>query len=161
MVVVSRAIFPESFLMKIQGFQKAASDLSPIMPTLEKLAWEDNEEGLLRGTDKDGRDLVPLSPRTLANPRRGPGGPLIPRSRASRFIANYRVGSIRRGDGNWTIIGAWENILSKKGVPFAPFHFDGAGRLPRRDLRGVRPEGRQKITDALSNWLKSKLGGNP
>jgi hypothetical protein len=148
---MSRAIFPESFLQRITGFQQATKDLSPIMPKLEELVYLDNEEGLLRGTDKDGRPLTPLSPVTLKNPRRGSGGPLIPQGRSSRFIADYRVSSIRRGDGIWMLLGSWE------GIPFAQYHFEGTNRLPRRDLRGIRPKGREKIMAALRNWLLSRL----
>lgn len=158
---MSRAIFPESFLARIKGFSEATKDISPIMPELEKLVWNDNAEGLLRGTDKDGHPLAPLSPRTLANPKRGPGGPLVPRGRASRFIDHYRVSSFQQGSGSsWTIIGAWMDIVSSKGVPFAPFHFQGSGRLPQRDLRGVRPEGQTKLRRALSDWLLGRLRGS-
>lgn len=156
-----QVIYPETFLARIQGFEQALNDLSPIMPTLEKIVWDDNAEGLLRGEDKDGRPLAPLSPRTLANPKRGPGGPLVPRGKMSRFIANYRVTSMQRGTGSWILIGSWMNILSKSGVPFAPFHFEGSGHLPQRDLRGLRPAGMTKIREALRQWLSSKLGGTP
>lgn len=157
---MSRAIFPETFLTKIQGIKQATQDLSPIMPTLESIAWKDNEEGLLAGTDKDGHALAPLSPRTLANKNRGSGGPLVPRGRASRFIANYRVASIKKGPGAWLLIGTWVNILSKKKVPFAEFHFSGTNRLPIRDLRGIRPAGKAKMQQVLSDWLLSKMGGS-
>lgn len=147
--------------MKIKGFQSATHDLAPIMPTLEEIMWKDNEEGLMRGTDAMGRPLARLAQSTLANPHRGPGGPLVPRGRLSRFIANYVVGSFRRGDGRWAMIGAWQNLVSDKGTPFASFHFEGRGRLPVRDLRGVRRPGKEKIRNALVDFFLGRLHGAP
>lgn len=156
---MSRATFPEAFLARIQGFQHAVHDITPIIPTLEEIVWNDNADGLMAGTDKDGRDLVPLAESTLKR-RKGAGPPLIPRWRLSRFIANYRVTSIQKGSpSDWDIIGVWMNILSKTGVPFAEFHFEGRGRLPQRDLRGVRPAGQVKMQEALTLWLMMKLEG--
>jgi phage gpG-like protein len=57
-------------------------------------------------------------------------------------------------------------VVSTRGVPFLDAHFTGAstGRghavhLPRRDLRGVRPQGRQEAVVALNEWLARLLKG--
>ena len=150
--------FPDSFLLRVQRLQGASMDAGKeIMPELERLAWEDNRDGLLAGKDKDGQRFAPLAASTLKY-RKGTGPPLIPNRTRSRMIANYGVTSFRRSDGNWVILGAWRNVLSKKGVPFIPFHADGTRFMARRDLVGVRPEGKRKIGAALTQWLLSKWG---
>jgi hypothetical protein len=132
------------------------------MPDLEKLMWEDNERGLLAGTDRDGRPLIPLAASTMANRRSAVGvasphnPPLIPAGIRSRAIANYRVTSIRGDRGSWLMVGAWKNVVSRRGVPFLGFHFVGAGRLPVRNIDGVRPDGRDKIGRALREWIRSR-----
>lgn len=82
------------------------------------------------------------------------GPPLAPRDQFSRVVTNLKTGQGREGDGQWFALGAWDEILSKKGVPFLRWHFDGTSKLPRRDLRGVRPWGQQKALTALRAWAK-------
>lgn len=156
----SKVVFPDSFLLRIRGLQRANRDAGrEVMPALERIAWEDNRDGLLASTDKDGRPLAPLSAATLKDRARGSGGPLVPRGRQSRAIANYRVTSFQRQDGNWVLLGAWQNVLSRRGVPFLGFHAEGRGHLPVRDIFGVRPTGKQKIQAAMKAWLLSRWSG--
>lgn len=158
----SRVVFPGSFIRRIRLLQAAADDAGQIMPELERIAWEDNRDGLLAGQDKDGAPFVPLSPYTIRHRRSATGTadpnapPLIPARNRSRAIANYRVTSFRKSKGTWVLLGAWQNVLSAKGVPFLGFHAEGAGRLPVRDIFGVRPEGQAKISAALKTWLLSR-----
>jgi hypothetical protein len=44
-----------------------------------------------------------------------------------------------------------------KGIPFLRYHFNGDGRLPRRDLRGVRPAGIEKMRAAMNNWIRLEI----
>lgn len=152
----SRVTFPDSFLARIKNLQRASQDAGEVMPELERLAWQDNADGLMASTDKDGRPLAPLAQSTLKNRHRGPGGPLVPNGRQSRFIKNYRDTSFRRSDGNWVIVGTWMNVLSKRGVPITPFHVEGRGRNPVRDIAGVRPTGRKNIAAAFRAYLMRK-----
>jgi len=88
------------------------------------------------------------------------GPPLAPRRQFSRVITNLVTGfapgdGILRSGGQVEAFGAWDDVVSRKGVHFLPFHFDGTSRLPRRDLRGVRPAGIQKALSALRAWAIS------
>jgi hypothetical protein len=82
------------------------------------------------------------------------GPPLAPRDQFSRVITNYKADYARLPSGNWATTFFWDEVVSPKGVDFLKYHFDGAGRLPRRDLRGIRPEGRQEALRALQNWAR-------
>jgi hypothetical protein len=85
------------------------------------------------------------------------GPPLAPRRQFSRVITNYmqRYGQV--GTNRWEVVGAWINVVSRKGVPFLLAHFQGAGRLPIRDLRGIRPWGMEKIRAATRNWMIDQM----
>lgn len=95
------------------------------------------------------------------------GPPLAPRSQFSRVITNLKTAYGRTGapGGPWYAMGYWDEVVSAKGVPFLKFHFDGAGRLPRRDLRGVRPAGVAKALEALKAFardvVRQAFGRNP
>lgn len=84
------------------------------------------------------------------------GPPLAPRRQFSRVITNLVTGFIEpAGSGViWTAVGAWREVVSVKGVHFLPFHFDGAGNLPVRNLAGVRPEGRAEARRTAVNWMR-------
>ena len=87
------------------------------------------------------------------------GPPLAPRDQFSRVITNLKVtiGGPPNGSPNWYAEGAWDEVVNVQGQPFLKYHFDGTGRLPRRDLRGVRPQGVAKAVDALRNWAKDAV----
>jgi hypothetical protein len=154
--------WPDKFTARIRGLRSAQSDLGEIMPELERLVRQDNRDGLLAGTDRNGQAFAPLSPQTIKYRRSATGTadpnapPLVPARERSRAIANYQTTSGRLSDGNWVIIGAWRNVLSPKGVPFLPFHVEGDGHLPVRDLMGVRPFGRLAVGLALQTWLRER-----
>ncbi len=107
------------------------------------------------------------------------GPPLAPRGQFSRVITNLLTGftsptnatNVPGGitSGQWTAIGYWEGVVSTKGIPFLIFHFEGrsnAGRsrnvrIPQRDLRGVRPEGRRLAREAMREWAVSLIRQQP
>lgn len=161
--------FPEDYLARIRNMANATRDPSEIIERLERIAWEDNRDGLLAGTDKDGRPLARLAKSTIEHRRSAVGAaspnnpPLIPAGKQSRAIANYRVGTDIMARGSWRIVGVWENVLSKQGVPFMGYHFtgtrnrDGSVRMPKRDINGLRPEGMRKMSAALKEWLRGRL----
>jgi hypothetical protein len=84
------------------------------------------------------------------------GPPLAPRKQFSRVITNYHQDARQIGPKVWEVVGAWINVLSKKGVPFLTFHFNGIGQK-RRDLRGVRPAGIAAIRETVRNWCLSEI----
>lgn len=95
------------------------------------------------------------------------GPPLAPRRQFSRVITNLKTGYGRTGplDMQWFAAGYWDEVVDRKGKPFLQYHFDGAtggGKrrnvtLPRRDLRGVRPDGMAKALKALDRWARLLL----
>lgn len=87
--------------------------------------------------------------RKLTGPR------LAPRRQFSRVITNLRTGHGRDGLV-WYAEGAWLEVVTPKGRHFLHYHFDGEGQL-RYDLRGVRPEGRRLLLDALREWAKLEI----
>jgi hypothetical protein len=97
--------------------------------------------------------------------RKMTGPPLAPRGVQSRVITNLKTGYQRlytgRTAGAWEAFAYWDEVVNKKGETFLHYHFQGAsggGRkhnvtLPKRDLRGVRPEGREQARRALRAWM--------
>ena len=98
---------------------------------------------------------------TSAEYRRLGGPPLAPRGASSRVITNYKTDYAELRPGYWQATSWWDEVVSSKGVPFLRYHFDGAGRLPRRDLRGVRPEGMRLATMAAKNWASDMIRSAP
>lgn len=92
------------------------------------------------------------------------GPPLAPRDQFSRVITNLYTAHGRDGQA-WYAMGYWEQVVNEDGVPFLRYHFDGVGRLPRRDLRGVRPDGIAKARSSLrafaSGLLRQAFGRTP
>jgi hypothetical protein len=95
-----------------------------------------------------------LSP---AEYRRLGGPPLAPRKANSRVITNYMVDYDRIREDVWQATYSWLDVINVKGLPFLRYHFDGAGRLPRRDLRGIRPDDRRLMAGAQAAWMKDVL----
>ena len=86
------------------------------------------------------------------------GPPLAPRGQFSRVITNLKTGFEHSPNFmQWTAYGAWFDVVSTKGRPFLGAHFRGAGRLPIRDLAGVRPEGRAKARRAAIAWMSDAV----
>jgi hypothetical protein len=95
---------------------------------------------------------------TSAAYRKLAGPPLAPRGKSSRIIANFATRSGFDGR-NWTAEAALIDVVDRKGRPFMQYHFDGAGRLPRRDDRGIRPWGREQIRAAIRAEFTKRLRG--
>lgn len=87
------------------------------------------------------------------------GPRLAPRGESSRVIKNLHT-EIRHPEPNrWEAVGAWFNVISARGVPFLPFHFSGTRRLPRYDLRPVRPKDYEFCLNAAKAFLKAAFLG--
>jgi hypothetical protein len=94
---------------------------------------------------------------TSAQYRRLGGPPLAPRGKLSRVITRLQTGQgYDSSRGVYYAVGAWADVVSRKGVPFLLAHFTGAstGRftLKVRDLRGIRPWGQGECLTALESW---------
>lgn len=107
-------------------------------------------------------NLSPAEYRRLAGP------PLAPRKGFSRVITNLRTKYGRVSARVWRAIGYWDEVVSKEGVPFLIAHFEGlrtgrkgATKLPKRDLRGVRPEGVHRARVAARGWMLDAIRSQP
>jgi hypothetical protein len=103
------------------------------------------------GVERSNNNLTSAEYRLLDGPA------LAPRRQFSRVITNFMQ---RSGPGvipgTWEVIGAWVNVLNRKGESFLHYHFDGEGQKVR-DLRGIRPWGIARIRSALRAWLISEV----
>ncbi len=170
---------------RLQAF--VHTDPAPLLAQWRIIIEEDNRKGILAGLDKDGQPMRPVTYRpkpaaktwgkakqakhlagatspahnnlTSAQYRRLAGPPLAPRGAHSRVITNLLTGSgWDSAERVWFAEGAWFDVVSRRGVPFLPYHFHLLpSRLPKRDLTGVRPWGRQRALTALVAWGKSLL----
>lgn len=142
-------------------------DFTPLMLEWEEILTEDNRQGLLAGLDGYGRPLAPLAAVTMKRRKSVTGTadpnapPLIPAWEHSRAIANFVTAHGNESTQKWWALGAWENVLSKSGVQFLPFHFRGEGRLPVRDLAHVRPKAVKAARAALKTFALQLLRGEP
>jgi hypothetical protein len=107
------------------------------------------------GIERNNNNLTSAEYRLLDGP------PLAPRRQYSRVITNYHQNARQIGQRTWEVVGAWINVLSRKGVPFLRYHFEGAGHLPIRDLRGIRPWGMERIRSATRAWMIDQVRSAP
>jgi hypothetical protein len=152
----------------------SSADFTPLMEQWRAILEEDNTEGIMRGLDGYGHAMHPVTYRPkpptghenlniLKNNNLHPshyrilsGPPLAPRGLQSRVIQNFRTAWGRDGK-QWVALGAWEDVLSLKDVPFLAFHFRGEGRLPQRNLAHVRPSAMTRARKALRDFVSRLL----
>jgi len=93
---------------------------------------------------------------TSSEYRRLDGPPLAPRYQFSRVISNLKTDHwpLNQFEGNthFEATGSWDEVISTQGTAFLIFHFEGTERLPRRDLTGIRPLGRQELRESFEAW---------
>lgn len=99
------------------------------------------------------------SPDAPAGVSEGSGPPLAPRGERSRVITNLETGWGKPGPGLWVVYGGWEGLTSggDAEVDFLTFHFEGQGRLPTRDLAGLRPQGLEEAMTVVSAWVENQI----
>lgn len=145
----------------LAGLDKDGNPMDPVKyrprtpKKLTKAQRNDQRAGIKRGIFAGigshpaglNNNLTPGEYRQLAGP------PLAPRRQFSRVITNLKTWFYPNGPGANTAEGYWDQVVNTKGVSFLGFHFRGKGRLPRRDIHGVRPEGREKARKAAVNWM--------
>lgn len=93
---------------------------------------------------------------TTAEYRKLSGPPLAPRGAFSRVITNLVTGYEQLSGGMWSAYGMWNEVVSVRGIAFLKYHFDGVGQKVR-DLRGVRPEGREKARKSAVAWMLDQI----
>lgn len=90
---------------------------------------------------------------TTAEYRKLTGPPLAPRGEKSRVITNLTT-AIGKDGRTFYAVKRWVDVVNKDGVPFLEFHFDGKGRLPRRELRGVGAWEKAEAKKATARWAR-------
>lgn len=102
-----------------------------------------------------GANLTTREYQKLTGPR------LAPRGERSRVIANLRTQHGRDPSMNyaWFAEGAWLDVVSITGYPFLEAHFDpqAGSRLPRYDLRPVRPDDMRLAEAALTDYMEDLI----
>ena len=94
------------------------------------------------------------------------GPPLAPRRQFSRVIANAAPGHYpdMTHPGVYYVELAWVEVVSPTGFHFLPVHFGGKplgrnGPRKTRDLRGVRPDDKEKMLKSLRSWCMLTIRG--
>jgi hypothetical protein len=89
------------------------------------------------------------------------GPPLAPRRQFSRVITNYIQRFGRLSTTAWEVVGYWDQVLSRQGIRFLHWHFDGTTKLPSRDLRGLRQWGVDRARETGRNWMIDQIRSDP
>jgi hypothetical protein len=95
---------------------------------------------------------------TSSQYRRLSGPDLAPRGEESRVIANLGGEILNSSDfSQWDVKMGWADIVSSSGFPFLDAHDQGLGHLPRRHVKGIRLWGRNRIGEAIHEWIQWML----
>lgn len=92
------------------------------------------------------------------------GPPLAPNGAQSRVITHLVVDSTVVGGNSVEATVTWKGVVSAKGVEFLQAHFNGSVvgkqrfKLKVRDLRGVRPWGKQQAKELIRAWANKLIG---
>jgi hypothetical protein len=114
----------------------------------KRTAHERFQQGIAPGHEDN---LTSAQYRRLAGPR------LAPRGKLSRAITHLFTGRGMTVKGRiYYAEAAWRDVVSKKGVQFLVYHFDGKGQV-RYDLRGIRPGDRHLFVEAADRWGRGQL----
>ncbi|MGZ3299319.1 MAG: hypothetical protein ACXWPK_00210 [Isosphaeraceae bacterium] len=126
----------------------------------ERLGQKSNKRrGEYGGVMAAGGGLLANNNLTSAAYRQLDGPPLAPRRQFSRVISNATTGNypdlVRHGV--YYVELAWSDVVSPNGFHFLPVHFNGLplgknGPRIQRDLRGVRPDDKEKMLASLRRW---------
>lgn len=163
----SRVDFPSDPVVSrwIAGVQEAARPGSRVQNAVRgdiaRITRADHERKMLTGIDRYGRTRAPLSPRTLANPKRGPGPSLIPNLRNSRYLTTYvQLWEVVKGRSILTM--RFLNFVSSRGFPIPLAHEHGVPRkrLPARPVMGITPEGLREIGRRLNLFANEVARGH-
>jgi hypothetical protein len=121
--------------VKGPGSRKLAVDLAAAVEL-------GNEHDRLNGLDRYGRPQTPLKSKRKGKYAGAKGPPLAPFGAASRVVRNFKA-KVKGSRPPYSILAGWEGVVSDKGVPFLPFHDQGA--VLRRRSKGPGGGGRPGI----------------
>lgn len=144
---------------------------------LSQAIVDGNRRDRLAGVDRNGVPLVPLLSKRRGRYKGATGPPLAPFRERSRVITKFECRISRKwGFGNFQLSAGWRDVLSdppkggsvfarfvrrvsrgKGGIPFLPFHFEGSGRLPKRDLAGISPKTEAELAEIVRSHVRGRL----
>ena len=129
----------------------ARPPLGDLAVTLREIMIADNRDGLLAGLNANGDTAEPVTESTIRRGRGGDGPPRVPRGAGSRAVESYDV-AITRGTDRLVLIGSWSN------APFVHFLDTGTRHMVAREMVGIRPDGQEKIVEAVDDFVAELLG---
>lgn len=135
----------ESLSEKYRGIRDRISRPDPVAESIRSILTEGKREQLLAGVDASGNAFAPLRPATLANPRRKPGGPLIPGGSSADLIVHYQV-TVTPSQGRLEVSAGWP-------FPFVRYLKTGTRKMVARDPGGFREKDRSRALNQLSEFV--------
>lgn len=127
-------------------------DLRPLAEDVAKAIVDGNREGLIAGTDADGRPMVELADSTYKRGREGLGPPTVPRFSGSQLIDRFEVKvEPSSGGKGFRINCGW------RGVPQVKYFKSGTKNMPARNPVGIRPETREKIRQIINDFARKMV----
>ena len=147
-------LYLRQFDIKENPLEDAARDF---VPEARSILLRGRTRAALRGTDKDGQTLLPITRATAARRRRagkGPGPAMAPDGASSSTVADFQVTGQVNG-GRLLMLVDWPNS------PWVGIHARGvATKLGTivRDIAGVDPETLQELTEAFADHLLDRFG---
>ena len=132
----------------LAGVEQRISDPQPLAVDIRQIVIDDNLIARTVGVDGDGLGMIPLRPMTPGQIRRrgGDGPPLAPQGSASRIVTDFQVEAVPVSAGSYLVVGSWPSL------PFLIFHAEGSGRLPVRDVFGLRLQAVEAIDGAAGEF---------
>lgn len=137
-------MFVERLERTQRGF--ANPEARVILDRIGEIVEEGNRRGLLDGTDRHGRELVPTE---------AGHSPLTPRGASSRAVADFEVEVRHEGDDRAVIKAGWPSGTTA----MLQRHAAGEGDLPVRDVLGIRPETKGRIRRELQELKRVIVSG--
>jgi hypothetical protein len=165
-----RAIIEDNRRGVLSGFDKDGNYAPPLKyrngqgsPTvgrpLRSAAFGTTRGNFKGVSSRQTRNVLPNNnlPTRIYKKLNGPR--LAPRKEASRVITNLVALPVQVENDSIQITCAWFDVISAKDRPFLKYHFDGEGRNPKYDLRGIRPYGMMLIREITQLWIRSLITG--
>jgi hypothetical protein len=137
-------------------YRQGNGQATPARP-LRSAAFGTNRSVFKGLSNKTNQNVLPNNNLRSSVYKKLTGPRLAPRKEASRVIANLVVLPLKQTADSLTVSAAWFDVLSAKGVPFLSYHFDGMGKLPQYDLRGIRPWGMETARKLVRLWAQTLI----
>jgi hypothetical protein len=151
----------DRLLAEVEADYRRLADLRPLAERIGEIMKRDVYVSRLLGIDPNtGQDLAPLNrgepltPAMIAR-RGGDGPPLAPRRNESRVFELFEV-DVDTTPSRAIVTGGWP------GIPWLAFHLPGpehSGRLPVRDIVGVREESDRRVLDESRAYFAGETTG--